>query len=62
MAHMDFPFIESKNNFIMDYHLVYAGILLLLVVARAGQVWGLDGVVQRLPFFQDHPGFRPLVS
>ncbi len=23
MAHMDWPFIENKNNFIVDYHVVY---------------------------------------
>src|SRR5581483_2193175 len=35
-AHMDWPFIENTNNFIVDYHLVYAGVLVYLIVKRAG--------------------------
>ena len=26
MAHMDWPFIENKNNFIVDYHIVYSSL------------------------------------
>src|ERR1700693_3981695 len=26
-AHMDWPYIEDKTNFIVDYHIVYAGVL-----------------------------------
>jgi hypothetical protein len=26
LAHMDWPFIENKNNLVIDYHLVYAGV------------------------------------
>ena len=37
------PYIENANNFILDYHLVYAGILFYLIVKQAGCVWGLDG-------------------
>ena len=43
LAHLDFPYVESKLNFIMDYHLVYAGVLVMLVVQRAGETFGLDG-------------------
>src|SRR6202140_5349859 len=25
-AHMDWPFIENRNNFIIDYHIVYAAL------------------------------------
>jgi thiosulfate dehydrogenase [quinone] large subunit len=35
-AHTDWPFIENTNNFIVDYHLVYAGVLVTLIVTRAG--------------------------
>lgn len=28
-AHMDFPYIENKNNFIVDYHIVYGFLLAL---------------------------------
>jgi len=46
MAHMDWPYIEDKTNFIIDQHLVYAGVLLYLGVVRAGHFWGLDAWVQ----------------
>jgi thiosulfate dehydrogenase (quinone) large subunit len=46
MAHMDWPYIEDKTNFIIDQHLVYAGVLLYLGFVRAGRFWGLDAWVQ----------------
>lgn len=61
MAHMDWPFIENKNNFILDYHIVYAGVLGYLIVKRAGHVLGLDGLVEHLQFVERHPVLRPLV-
>ena len=61
-AHMDWPFIENTNNFIVDYHLVYAGVLVYLVVKRAGHVWGLDAWAENLEFFKQHPGLKPLVA
>jgi len=39
-AHMDWPFIENTNNFIIDYHIVYATLCVYLIVYRAGHVWG----------------------
>ena len=42
-AHMDFPYIESHVNLIIDYHIVYATLTAWLVAANAGRVWGLDG-------------------
>ena len=42
-AHMDFPYIESHVNLIVDYHIVYALLTAWLVVVNAGRVWGLDG-------------------
>jgi thiosulfate dehydrogenase [quinone] large subunit len=61
-AHMDFPYIENKNNFLLDYHIVYAGVLVLLIVERAGHVWGLDAWAVKLPFFSQHPKLRFLVA
>ncbi len=57
-AHMDWPFIENKNNFIVDYHLVYAGVLTCLIVMRAGHVWGLDAWAEKLPSVQQRPWLR----
>ena len=61
-AHMDWPFIENTNNLIVDYHLVYAGVLVYLIVKRAGHVWGLDAWAENLQFVKDHPGLKPLVA
>jgi thiosulfate dehydrogenase (quinone) large subunit len=41
-AHMDFPYIENPNNFLIDYHIIYAGVLVHLMVSHAGRVCGLD--------------------
>ena len=46
-AHMDFPYIEDANNYLVDYHIVYAGVLVYLIVKRAGHVFGLDGLVSQ---------------
>jgi thiosulfate dehydrogenase (quinone) large subunit len=62
MAHMDWPFIENKNNLIVDFHIVYAGVLVYLVAKSAGHVWGLDAWAEKLDFFRQHPGLRPLVA
>ena len=61
-AHMDWPFIENTNNFIVDYHLVYAGVLGYLIAARAGHVFGLDAVAEKLQFVKEHPALKPLVA
>src|SRR5579864_9289752 len=44
-AHMDFPYIENVNSYLVDYHIVYAGVLVYLFIKRAGHVFGLDGWV-----------------
>jgi len=62
MAHMDFPYIENKNNFLLDFHIVYAGVLTYLIAKKAGHVWGLDAYVEKLSFVRTHPLLRPLVA
>jgi thiosulfate dehydrogenase [quinone] large subunit len=61
-AHMDFPYISNANNFLLDEHIVYAGVLVLLIVERAGHVWGLDAWAEKSKFVQEHPGLKPLVA
>ena len=61
-AHMDFPYIENANNFIVDYHIVYAGVLVYLMVKRAGHVVGLDGLVGEWVAIQRKPMLRWLVA
>ena len=62
MAHMNWPYIENTNNFILDFHLVYAGVLVYLIVKRAGHVFGLDAWAEKLDLVRQHPALRPLVA
>jgi thiosulfate dehydrogenase (quinone) large subunit len=62
LAHMDFPYIENANNFIVDYHIVYSVVLVYLIAKHAGHVCGLDGLVENMPFMAQHPRLRPLVA
>ena len=62
MAHMDFPYISDTNNFIVDFHLVYAGVLVFLIAKHAGHVWGLDGWIAERNLLKDMPGLKPLVA
>jgi len=57
-AHMDFPYIENINNVIVDYHPVYALVLGLLILRRAGHVCGLDGVVANWTMVRRNSGLR----
>ena len=61
-AHMDWPFISDQNNFVVDYHIVYAGVLIFLIGKKAGHLYGLDGWLEKLPLMARHPGLRPLVA
>ena len=58
LAHMDWPFIENKNNLVIDYHLVYAGVLVLLIIKQAGHVYGLDAPDRETDFFEQRPKLR----
>ena len=62
MAHMDWPFIENKNNFILDYHLVYAGLLGYLIFKRAGHVYGLDAWLTRHQLSAHHDNRQPVTG
>lgn len=61
-AHMDWPYIENRNNLIVDYHIVYSVVLLYLVAKSAGHVWGLDAIAKDMPLFRKHPALHALVS
>ncbi|MFC4493738.1 hypothetical protein ACFPA8_06255 [Streptomyces ovatisporus] len=41
---------SMSTNPVLDYHLVYAVVLIALAVASAGRAWGLGGTWERLPF------------
>ena len=61
-AHMDFPYISDTNNFLVDQHIIYAGVLVLLIVERAGHVWGLDSWAAKQPFVRRQPILRWIVG
>ena len=59
---MDFPYIENPNNYVIDFHIVYAGVLVYLMVKRAGHVVGLDGLVSEWTGSRQTPMLRWLVA
>ncbi|MBO0750909.1 MAG: DoxX family protein [Bradyrhizobiaceae bacterium] len=61
-AHMDYPYVENANNYLIDYHIVYAGVLVYLIVKRAGHVLGLDGIAEEFAAVRETPALRWLVS
>lgn len=62
MAHMDWPYISDRNNFILDYHIVYAGVLVYLIIKRAGHIWGLDALVENLQAVKNRPALQRLFA
>jgi thiosulfate dehydrogenase [quinone] large subunit len=60
-AHMNFPYIEDANNFLLDYHIVFAGVLVYLIYKRAGHVWGLDYLLGKTSLVHANSGLRLLV-
>jgi thiosulfate dehydrogenase [quinone] large subunit len=54
-AHMDFPYIGGPLNFLIDEHIVYALVLGLLIVRRAGHIVGLDEWVAQRHLFDRVP-------
>ena len=61
-AHMKFPYIEEPVNFLIDYHLVYATVIVYLIAHRAGHVWGLDALVERMHWSEQYSALKPLVG
>ena len=61
-AHMEFPYIENINSFLIDYHLVYAAVVVELMRKQAGHVFGLDAWAENLPAVQRSAFMRWLVG
>jgi thiosulfate dehydrogenase [quinone] large subunit len=61
-AHMDFPYIETVNSFLIDYHIVYAGVLVYLIMSHAGHVVGLDAVAAKMSAVRGSALLRWLVG
>jgi thiosulfate dehydrogenase [quinone] large subunit len=65
LPRLDFPMV-GENNFIVEYHLVYAVVLVYLAAVHAGRVIGLDQWAGELPqvqaFLQRHPRLGAALS
>lgn len=59
-AYMDFPYVGGDENFVVEFHLVYAVILFYLAAVSAGHVFGLDPIAARSGFARRHPALRSL--
>jgi thiosulfate dehydrogenase [quinone] large subunit len=44
----------ASTNPVMDYHIIYAVVLVVLAATYAGHTWGLGRIWARLPFVQRH--------
>lgn len=60
-AHLDFPYVSSPLNFLLDEHIVDAGVIVYLMAVHAGHIFGVDGVVAKLPAVEHNSFLRPLV-
>jgi thiosulfate dehydrogenase [quinone] large subunit len=62
-AHMNFPYIGTgTTNFLVDEHIVYAGVLIFLISKHAGHIWGLDGLVEKYGLLEKFPSLKPLIA
>lgn len=62
LAHMNWPYNDSRFYFIVGPHLIFAGILLYLLVKRAGHILGVDGWLARYPGLANHPLLKPCLG
>lgn len=60
-AHLDFPYVSSPLNFLLDEHIVDAGVIVYLMAVRAGHVFGLDAIAEKIDLIGDNPFLRPLI-
>ncbi|MFI6347372.1 hypothetical protein [Streptomyces sp. NPDC050560] len=49
---------SMSSNPVIDYHLVYAVLLIALAIAAAGRTWGLGGLWQQLPLVRRNPWLK----
>lgn len=54
---LDFPY-PNPHSYLIDEHIIYAIVLLLLASFRAGRVWGLENWCSNLPICSQFPRLR----
>lgn len=58
---LDFPY-PNVHSYIVDEHIIYALVLLVLATFRAGRVGGLENWCAKLPICARFPKFRALLG
>lgn len=58
---LDFPY-PNPHSYIVDEHVIYAAVLLVLASLRAGRVWGLEIWCSNLPICSRFPKLRNLIG
>lgn len=54
----EWPLLEGSTNPVMDYHLVYALVLITVAVLRSGDTWGLGRTWAGLRVVREHSWLR----
>ena len=58
---LDFPY-PNPHSYVIDDHIIYALVLLLLASLRAGRFWGLEHWCSNLPICSKFPRLRNLLG
>ncbi len=58
---LDFPY-PNPHSYIVDEHIIYAAVLLVLAAFRAGRVGGLENWCARLPICSRFPRLRNILG
>lgn len=49
---------SMSSNPVVDYHVLYAALLIALAVGNAGRFWGLGRIWERMPLVRSNPWLR----
>lgn len=58
---LNFPY-PNPYTFLIDDHIIYALVMILLATLRAGRVWGLENWCSSLPICSRYPKLRNLLG
>ena len=58
---LNFPY-PNPYTFLIDDHIIYALVMILLATLRAGRVWGLENWCSSLPICSRYPKLRTLLG
>lgn len=58
---LDFPY-PNPHAYIVDEHIIYFAVLLVLASMRAGRYWGLENWCANLPICKKFPRLRSLIG